>query len=124
MPKRRILIVDDLEDSAASLAFLLEGLGHEVKFTTLPAKALEIASTFLPEFVFVDIGMPKMNGWELAKKIKSNPLTAAARIFAVTGYAQPEDKQRSHAAGIEAHLLKPLEFRLLADLLSSKVPAR
>lgn len=116
MSARRVLVVDDLEDTATSLAYLLETMGCTVNFATHPLVAMELAKTFRPELVFLDIGMPGLDGWRLCKLLKSEPALQGVRLFAITGYAMTADRQRSLEAGFEDHFVKPLDFRVLENL--------
>jgi CheY-like chemotaxis protein len=117
MTPRRILVVDDEEDTAMSLAFLLKALGHEVKFTTDPRSAIAMAPTFRPEFAFFDIGMPDYDGWRLCRCFKADLGLPDTRYFAISGYAKPSDHQRSVDAGFDGHFAKPLDFRVIEGLL-------
>ena len=114
-PPRRVLIVDDNEDSADSLAILLELEGHVVRAVYSAMDALEQVSVFAPEIVLLDIGLPGMNGYDVAQRI--NALPNPPRLVAVSGYAQREDKERSAAAGFSAHLVKPVDIAALKRVL-------
>jgi CheY-like chemotaxis protein len=107
--KRRVLIVDDEPDNAESLQMLLDGLGHDVRIASDGVAALEAAAEFRPEVVFLDIGMPRMNGYEAAEKIRARPWGADMRLIAVTGWGQAVDRQRSRDAGFDEHLVKPVD---------------
>ena len=111
----RVLIVDDNEDSADSLAMLLELEGHVVRAVYSAMDALEQASVFAPEIVLLDIGLPGMNGYDVAQRM--NALPNPPRLVAVSGYAQREDKERSAAAGFSAHLVKPVDIAALKQVL-------
>jgi PAS domain S-box-containing protein len=115
-PTRRILIVDDNQDSADSLAMLLELEGHHVRAVYSAMDALEQVSVFAPEIVLLDIGLPGMNGYDVARKINAMP--HPPRLIAVSGYAQREDKERSAAAGFSAHLVKPVDIKALRSVLT------
>jgi CheY-like chemotaxis protein len=115
---RKVLIVDDVEDTATSFAFLLSDMGHEVQFTTSPVKALKMALEMRPEFVFLDIGMPVIDGWELAKRLRVE-LGPSVRLFAVSGYARASDYTMSADIGIEEHLPKPIEIARVAEILNT-----
>lgn len=117
----RILIVDDNKDAAESLALLLELSGHEVRAATSPAAALEIAPTYRPEALLLDIGLPDMDGYELARRLKACPLPDNAVLIAVTGYGQESDKKRSAEAGFTHHLVKPIDLEALETLLRTAV---
>jgi PAS domain S-box-containing protein len=114
-PPRRVLIVDDNEDSADSLAMLLELEGHVVRAVYSAMDALEQVTVFEPEIVLLDIGLPGMNGYDVAQRI--NELPNPPRLVAVSGYAQREDKERSVAAGFSAHLVKPVDIAALKRVL-------
>ncbi len=118
--RRRVLIVDDLADTASSFAYLLANIGHHVEFTTLPEAALSLARRFKPEFAFIDIGMPRLDGWELGRLLKSDPETASTRLVAITCYARPEDEARSREAGFERHLRKPVAATVIEALLAGE----
>jgi PAS domain S-box-containing protein len=106
----RIAIVDDNEDAAASLALLLQSFGHEVLTTCSATEALEQLPRFRPSVCLLDIGLPGMNGFALARSLRSNPATADAVLFAVTGYAQEQDHQEALAAGFDELFAKPVDF--------------
>ena len=116
-PTRRVLIVDDNQDSADSLAMLLELEGHQVRAVYTAMDALEQVSVFAPEIVLLDIGLPGMNGYDVAQKINAMP--HPPRLIAVSGYAQREDKERSAAAGFSAHLVKPVDIAALKRVLAA-----
>jgi PAS domain S-box-containing protein len=115
-PPRRVLIADDNQDSADSLAMLLELEGHHVRAVYSATDALEQVSVFAPEIVLLDIGLPGMNGYDVAQKINTMP--RPPRLIAVSGYAQREDKERSAAAGFSAHLVKPVDIAALKRVLT------
>ena len=115
----RVLVVEDNADAAEALVLLLRQLGHEVESVADGARALEAAAHFRPEVVLMDIGLPGMDGYALVREMRKRPETAAARIVAVTGYGQPADRQRSAAAGFDAHLVKPVELATLAEAMSA-----
>ena len=113
--RRRILVVDDNSDSANSLAMLLNISGHVAEPVYGPAEALERAAAFDPDVVLLDIGLPGMDGYELAKQLRTRG--SNARLVAVTGYGQPGDIRRAQEAGFDAHLVKPVDVEhLLRDL--------
>jgi CheY-like chemotaxis protein len=115
--RRRILIIEDNVDAAETLRDYLELCGYEVQLAFSGPEGLEAAARFLPDVVVCDIGLPGMNGWELAQLIRSTPATAASRLIAITGYGTEEDRRRSSEAGFEAHLTKPLDIDALEALL-------
>jgi CheY-like chemotaxis protein/anti-sigma regulatory factor (Ser/Thr protein kinase) len=114
----RILVVDDNVDSAESFAMLLRQNGHEVRTAYDGPSALKVAAEYAPEIVLQDIGLPGMNGYEVARRLRQHPATATSLLVAVSGYAQADDLQRSQATGFDHHLLKPLDFDELARLLA------
>ena len=113
----RILVVDDNRDTAQGIGKLLMRDGHEVALAFDGVEALDKARRFRPQFVLLDIGLPGMDGFEVAGKIRRDPCCAEALIIAVTGYGQPEDKRRALEAGCDKHLVKPIEFHELRTLL-------
>lgn len=119
MRKFRILVVDDYADAAESLEMLLQMSGHQVKTADCGLKAVEQAQIFQPEVVLIDIGLPDMDGYEVAKRLRELPETRDAILIALTGYGQTEDCKRSQSAGFNHHLLKPLDFEKLSALLTS-----
>jgi CheY-like chemotaxis protein len=115
--RMRILVVDDNRDTATSGALLLKMLGHEVEVAFDGPSALEMARTFQPEAMLLDIGLPGMTGYEVAKKLRDEGFQKT-RIVAVSGYGQPEDRQRSQEAGCDDHLVKPVDQAALLSILS------
>jgi PAS domain S-box-containing protein len=113
---RRVLIVDDNVDAAEPLAELLEAVGHQVTVAHDGAQALAKLTAFRPEVAILDIGLPVMDGYELAARIGER-LGSSCRLIALTGYGQEHDRQRSHEAGFEAHLVKPVDPRRLFALI-------
>jgi CheY-like chemotaxis protein len=113
--RRRILVVDDNADSADSLAMILNHSGHTAEPVYGAADALERAAAFDPEIVLLDIGLPGIDGYEVARQLRGRG--SNARLIALTGYGQPEDVRRAHDAGFDAHLVKPVDLQhLLRDL--------
>lgn len=115
---RRVLVVDDNRDSADTLAMVLQLLGHEVQAVHDGPSALVAVSGFRPDVVLLDIGMPGMNGFEVAKRLRDRPETAGLRLVALTGYGQEEDRRRTQEAGFDAHLVKPASPEELAPILA------
>jgi PAS domain S-box-containing protein len=115
----RILVVDDYVDAAESLAMLLQAEGHEVETVHYGLKAIEQAQRFRPQVVLLDIGLPDLDGYEVAKRLRALPETRDTILIALTGYGQAEDRNRSQNAGFDHHLLKPVNFEKLSDLLAS-----
>jgi PAS domain S-box-containing protein len=120
-PKKpiKILVVDDNQDSADSLGMLMKLLGNDVRVVNDGRAAVEIANEFEPQVVLLDIGLPTLNGYEAAKKIRKQPWGKQAILVAVTGWGEPIDRQRSKKAGFNHHLVKPVEPDVLTTLLAS-----
>ena len=114
----RILVVDDNKDGADSLAMMLQIMGHETRTAYDGAVALEAAGTFLPDVVLLDIGLPKLNGYEVARRIREQPWGACMVLIAQTGWGQEEDKCRSKDAGFNFHMVKPVDCAALEKLLA------
>ncbi|MGZ5076083.1 MAG: PAS domain S-box protein [Methylobacter sp.] len=117
-PKLRILVVDDYIDAAESLMMLLQAKGHDVEIADCGMKALEKAHTFRPQVVVLDIGLPDLDGYEIAKRLRTIPETRDATLIALSGHGQTENN-RSQSAGFNHYLLKPLNFDQLSALLAS-----
>ena len=116
---RRIVIADDNEDSAQSFAMLLSFSGHEVKIAHDGAEALDAVRNFRPDVAFLDIGMPGLTGYEVAQAVRAEPWGSEVTLIAVTGWGQPDDKQRAHTAGFDRHLVKPIDPDEVDRLLDS-----
>jgi PAS domain S-box-containing protein len=116
--KRRVLIVDDNRDAASSLAMLLDLVGCDVSVAFGGAEALDAFDHFNPEIVLLDIGMPGMDGYEVARRLRADPRGKSILLVAVTGWGQAEDKRRAAEAGFDEHLTKPVDPSLLATLLN------
>ena len=120
----RILVVDDNWDSATSLAMLLKLAGNETHTAFDGLEAVEAATTFRPDVVLLDLGLPKLSGYEVARKIREQPWGKEMVLVAVTGWGQDEDRQKSKAAGFDGHVLKPVEQAALTRLLAEITTAR
>lgn len=114
----RILVVDDNVDAAESLALLLRLDGHCVRTAYTASAALEQVSSLQSDVVLLDIGLPEMDGYQVAQRIRATG--SRARIVALTGYGQAEDIKRGRAAGFDAHLLKPVDLPALNEILVSQ----
>ncbi len=112
-PRRRVLVVDDNQDSADTLAMMLELLGHDSRRLYDPHEAVDAVAAFEPQVVFLDIGMPGLNGYELARRLRAAPGGQALVLVAVTGWGQPEDRRRTKEAGFDHHLVKPPEVEAI-----------
>jgi signal transduction histidine kinase len=118
---RRILVVEDNADAAATMRDFLELSGHEVELAATGADGLEAARQFHPEVVLCDLGLPGMDGFEVAARLRRDPATASAKLIAVTGYGREEDRRRSKEAGFDLHLTKPVDPAQLKALLREPV---
>jgi PAS domain S-box-containing protein len=116
---RRVLIVDDNPDAAESLAHLLKLAGHDVTSVTSGSAALECAGSALPDVVLLDIGMPGMDGYEVARRLRALPGSSGVRLIAMTGYGTLADRHESERCGIDHHLVKPVDLTALQPLLRS-----
>jgi CheY-like chemotaxis protein len=115
---RRVLVVDDNRDAADSLGLLLQLAGHDVRVAHDGVAALAIARTFRPELALLDLGMPEMNGLQLAQALRAEPWSATLRLAALTGWGQDEDRRRTSAAGFDHHLTKPVDLDEIAALVA------
>jgi CheY-like chemotaxis protein len=119
-PLRRVLVVDDNHDAADSLGMLLQFLGADVMVVHDGHAALAALGTFHPAVVLLDLGMPGMNGLEVARRMRENPATRGITLVAVTGWGQREDRRRTSEAGFDYHLVKPADVGILQSILSTK----
>jgi two-component system, sensor histidine kinase len=115
----RVLLADDNVDFAESLALILQLTGHEVRVAQDGATALEVAAEFAPDFAFLDIGLPRLNGYELARRLRELPATRQSVLVAVTGWGQDDDKRRAREAGFDHHMVKPVEPDQILDVLAT-----
>lgn len=119
----RILVVDDVKDTAETLAAVLVELGHEATPVTDPRKAVAVARKFKPALILLDIGMPHINGYELAPMLRQGLLPERVRIIAVTAWGSETDRAHSRTAGFDAHLVKPVGGDLLQATIRELLPA-
>lgn len=119
---RRVLVVDDNEDAAELLTELLRRRGHDARSAHDGHAALELGRAFAPELVFCDLGMPGMDGVEVARRLRSEPATRGATLVALTGWGGEAARRRTADAGFDRHLIKPVEFAALEEILASSVP--
>jgi len=117
VPARRVLIADDNVDSAESLAMLLRLQGHDVEVVHDGAEALRRLEEFRPRFALLDIGMPKINGYEVARRIRAQPWGSSLSLIALTGWGQEQDRREALEAGFDHHLVKPVDTELLLQKL-------
>lgn len=119
-PRLKILVVDDNPDSALSMAMMLSMMGHETRTAHDGEAAVVTAEAFRPQVVLLDIGLPKLNGYEVAQRIRQQDWGASMFLVAITGWGQEEDRRRSEDVGMNLHMVKPVEpgalDRVLADL--------
>ncbi|MDO8680519.1 MAG: PAS domain S-box protein [Acidobacteriota bacterium] len=120
-PRRRVLVVDDNQDAAEALAMILSMSGHDTELAHDGIEALNAAASFRPEVIFLDIGMPTLDGHETARRIREQPWGKDMVLVALTGWGQAEDRRKSREAGFNHHLVKPADPTLVAELLS-KLP--
>jgi PAS domain S-box-containing protein len=118
VPKCRILIVDDLRDAADSLAKILRMMGHDIRTAYDGLEAVQTAAAFRPNVVLLDIGLPKINGYEAARQIRNELSGSNVALVALTGWGQEDDKRRSAEAGFNHHLTKPVDTTALQNLLA------
>jgi len=118
-PSLRVLVVDDNVDAARSLAMLLKDSGHQVRMEHTGPTALEAALDYRPNVVLLDIGLPEMDGYEVAKRIREQPFLQNVVLVAMTGYGHDTDRQRSHEGGFNAHLVKPADFAKVQQILAT-----
>lgn len=114
----RILVVDDNKDSADSLKMLLRLKGNDIRTAYDGLEAVEVAASFRPELVLLDIGLPKLNGYDVARRIRQQPWGRDMVLVALTGWGQEEDRRRSQEAGFNFHIVKPVELEALEKLLA------
>lgn len=119
VPRRRVLVVDDNKDAADSLALLLKLIGADIRVAYNGADAIKASAEFKPDIVLLDIGMPEMDGHEVARRLRSQPQSENMILIALTGWGQEEDRRRSETAGFNQHLVKPPAIETLKTLLLS-----
>jgi CheY-like chemotaxis protein len=117
--RRRVLVVDDDRDAAEMLAQALKGAGHEVRQEHDGMSALVAAAQFQPDVVLLDLGLPGMDGIEVARRLRGYPQLAQVRIVALTGFGQGSDRRRSAAVGIESHLVKPVDVDTVIEAIAA-----
>lgn len=118
-PGLRVLVVDDNVDAARMLTVLLKKSGHDVQEANDGPSALEAALGFRPHLILLDIGLPGMNGFDVAKIVRNEPQLGKVVLVAMTGYGQEADKQRSREAGFDHHLVKPASFDDVKRILAT-----
>jgi PAS domain S-box-containing protein len=127
-PRRRVLVVDDNRDSATSMAMMLKLIGNDVRTAHDGIEAVEASEQFRPQVILMDVGMPKLNGYEATRRIRDQPGGQSVTIIAVTGWGQEGDRTQSREAGCDGHLVKPVRLadleKLLAELTGEKSSRR
>jgi PAS domain S-box-containing protein len=117
---KRVLIVDDNADAAELLAEVLQSRGHATRVAYDAPTALTVASEFAPEVALLDIGLPEIDGYELARRIRGEPWSGGLRLIALTGYGQSSDRKRSSEAGFDDHLVKPVDIDVILDAVARR----
>jgi PAS domain S-box-containing protein len=123
VPRRRVLVIEDNPDTAETLREMLEMDGHDAEITHRGRDGIEKARAFRPEIILCDIGLPDMDGYTVARGIRSDPTLAFTLLVALTGYALPEDRLQAEAAGFDRHLTKPVSVAQIEEVLSTVVQA-
>jgi CheY-like chemotaxis protein len=113
-------VVDDVEDQAATFAALLRHAGHEVHIARDGRAAVDAAYRLRPDFIFIDLALPGMDGWSAAKLLRADPTFSNMRLIAVTGFADEAARGRSREAGIDWHLVKPIDMTFVESLLGGR----
>jgi len=119
-PRKRVLIVDDNQDGAEALSMFVTLLGHDVRISHDGRDALDAAREFSPELVFLDIGLPGLDGFQVARAFRDDPKLQATYLVAVTGWGSADDKRKTREAGFDVHLTKPVDTEIVEQLLSEK----
>jgi CheY-like chemotaxis protein len=123
VPGLRVLVVEDNVDAASSLAQLLQGVGCTTHVAHDGSSAIHTALEFRPDVVLLDIGLPGIDGYGVARRLCETPELGATRLIAISGYGQEQDRQRSRQAGFDHHLVKPVSFKAILPLLIACQPA-
>ena len=118
-----MLVVDDKRDAAETLALLIRVSGHEVQLAFDGAEAVDIIENWIPDIAFIDIGLPRMNGYDVARRIRQQSRLNSVVLIAHSGYGQETDRQRAREAGFDDHLVKPADNEADRRALSSSRPA-
>lgn len=114
----KVLVADDNPDAAMSLSMLVELLGHEVRTAYDGAEALQLAGEFYPDVALLDLGMPRMDGYEACRRLREHPWGARMVVVAITGWGREDDRQKTLLAGFDEHLVKPVAPDAIARALS------
>jgi CheY-like chemotaxis protein len=119
----RILVADDNRDAAETLGVLLEVMGHTVRRVHDGESAVQETQAFDPQLVLLDIGMPRLNGYETCRSIRAQDGGRRRTLVAVTGWGQPQDVQSAHDAGFDHHMVKPLDIEVLMRVIGARAAA-
>jgi CheY-like chemotaxis protein len=122
-PGRRVLVVDDNRDSTETLSLLLKVKGYESRMAGDGEEALAVADEFRPDIVILDLGLPKMGGYEIAQQLRQKPYGATFTLVALTGWGGKDVRDKAAASGFDYHLLKPIQWEELERLLAAPRPA-
>jgi CheY-like chemotaxis protein len=117
--RRRVLLAEDNDDAREMLRVMLELLGHEVFQSADGSSGVDLTATVVPDVALIDVGLPGLDGYEVARRIRSGPVGASVLLVALTGYGQTEDRQRALDAGFDAHVTKPVSPEQLSEILAS-----
>lgn len=120
LPRRRILVADDNADAASAMAEILGVIGHDVRTAVDGLEAIEVAERFRPDLILLDIGMPRVDGYEACRRIRQRAWGRHVPIYAVTGWGQPSDRRRTREAGFTAHLVKPVSIDAIKALIAAQ----
>jgi CheY-like chemotaxis protein len=118
-PSLRVLVMDDNVDAAETLAMLMQELGHDVRTAHDGPTGLEAAYDYRPSVVLLDIGLPGLDGYEVAKRMRQQPVLQSVVLVAMTGYGKESDRKRAQEAGFDHHLVKPAKLEKLRQILAS-----
>jgi CheY-like chemotaxis protein len=121
---QRVLVVDDNMDAAKTLGMVLDLVGHKTRIAHDGTTALQLAAEFEPQVVLLDIGLPEMDGYAVARELRKQRAMANVLLVALTGYGQEDDRRRSQEAGFDIHMIKPVEPEALCELLATSRPGR
>jgi CheY-like chemotaxis protein len=119
----RVLVAEDIPDAAEMMRLMIESMGHDVRVASDGVQAVAMAEQFDPQIALLDIGMPRMDGYEAARRIRA-VLGSRVLLVALTGWGQEKDERRAYAAGFDRHVTKPAEPDVLESLIASAVEAR
>lgn len=117
---QRVLVVDDNEDATAALCMLLQAMGHETAEAHDGPEALDVVRAFQPDLVLLDIGLPTMDGYEVARRLRAVGTGKECKLVALTGWSQEEDREKTAEAGFTHHLVKPVDAETLRKLLAGE----